>query len=213
MPGPVSENWITLDTPSLMEPGAEPVPAEIIRDLVRTAWIEADRLPQPEIHIMDDVTMPGEQMHLDRADFVVLGEVRMDERQHGHSYTFKDFDVTVPIEVHTKKSRQRLYDLMAEVRRIIYTYQRAVRPYQQMYYDTFQEVSEGLHNYWKGTCSVRLTSRIVPVITGITTGFETDSRPNAAARVPQRHPLVIAVTIEEPEEPEPPDKAQSADLF
>ena len=103
--------------------------------------------------------------------------------------------------------------MMAEVRRIIYTYQRAIRPYQQLYYDTFQEQAVGQHNYWQGTCSVRLTSRIVPIISGISTGFETDSRPNAAVRVPQRHPRVIADDIEDPEEPQPPDQAGTADLL
>lgn len=211
--GVVSRNMITLPTPSLQEPGAEPVPPEIVRDLIRFAWVEAGRLPQPEIHIMNDITMNSEQMHLDYSDYIVVEEIRVDERQRGYNYEYKDFDVTVPIRIHTKNSRQRLYDLMAEVRRIIYTYQRVIRPYQQIYYDSFQETSVGQHLYWQGVCNVRLTSRVVPIITGISTGFETPSRPNAAARVTQRHQQVIAETVEEPEEPVPPDAAGSADLL
>lgn len=211
--GAISRNWITLDTSSIHEPGAEPVPPEIVRDLLRYAWIEVSRLPQPEIHIKDDTTIPGEQMHLDRTDFIVIGETGVVERQHGHTYEFKDADVTVPVEIHTKHSRQRLYDLMAEVRRIIYTYQRAIRPYQQLYYDRFDERSEGQHNYWQGVCTVRLTNVLVPIISGIVTGFETPSRPNAAVRVPQRHTIVTAPTVEEIEEPVPPDRADTADLF
>lgn len=213
MAGVVSENMITIPTPSLQEPGAEPVPSEIVRDLMRFAWVAVERLPRPEIHVMNDITMSGEQMHLDRADYVIVGEVREDERQRGHAYTYKDVDVTVPVEIHTNRSRQRLYDLMAEVRRIAYTYQRAVRPWQQLYYDNFQEAAVGQHLYWRGTCTLRLTSRVVPIISGISTGFETPSRPNAAARVPQRPQRVEAPVVEEPEEPVPPDEAGASDLF
>lgn len=211
--GVIRRNWITLQTRSLLEEGAEPVPCEIVRDLLRYAWVAVNRLPAPEIHIMNDITMEGEQMHLDRADYVIIGETSIDENQHGHTYEFKDFSVAVPIEIHTRRSRQRLYDLMAEVRRIVYTFQRSIRPYQQMYYDRFQETSEGQHNYWKGVCSIRLTSRLVPIVSGIVGGFETPSRPNATSPVPQRHPKVTAGDIEDVEEPVPPDKAGRADLF
>ena len=207
----ISTNWLTIRTPSLLEPGAEPVAPEVVRDMLRAAWVVVDRLPQPEIHIMNDITMNSEQMHMDTVDYIIIEETRIDERQHGYSYEFKDVDITVPIRIHTKRSRQRLYDLMAEVRRIVYTYQRAIRPWQQLYYDTFQEQSVGQHLYWQGICTIRLTSRIVPIISGIVTGFETHSRPNAATRVPQRHQQVIAETIEEPEEPIPPAAANTAD--
>ena len=209
----VQSGYITLPTDSLLRPGAEPVPPEIIRDLIRFAWIAAERLPKPEIHVMNDITMAGEQMHLDRADYIIIGEVRQDEKQRGYGYTYKDIDVTVPIELHTKNSRQRLYDMMAEVRRIVYTYQRAIRPYQQLYYDNFTESAVGQHLYWRGTSTIRLTSRVVPIISGISTGFETPSRPNAATRVPQRMTRVEAPVVEEPEEPVPPDEPGTSDLF
>jgi len=209
----VSRNLITLPTPSLQEAGAEPVPPEVVRDMLRHAWVVAARLPQPQIHIMNDITMNSEQMHLDSSDYVIVEEIRIDERQRGYSYEYKDVDVIVPIRIHTKNSRQRLYDIMAEIRRIVYTYQRAIRPWQQLYYDNFQETSVGQHLYWQGVCTVRLTSRVVPIITGISTGFETPSRPNAAARVPQRQQRVIAETVEDPEEPIPPDAAGTSDLL
>lgn len=211
--GVIRRNWITLQTRSLLEEGAEPVPSEIVRDLLKEAWVAVERLPLPEIHIMNDVTMGGETFHLEEGDAIIIGEVTEDENQAGHTYEFKDFQVTVPIEIHTRVSRQRLFDLMAEVRRIVYMFQRSIRPYQQLYYDRFQEASEGQHKYWRGTSTIRLTSKLVPIITGIVTGFETRSRPNAAANVPQRHPMVTADDIEEPEEPVPPDREKDSDLF
>jgi len=208
----VQDALLTLPTPSLVTFGNEPVPAEIMRDLISWAWVQAGTLPRPEFRIKDDVQQDAEQMWLGRADWVVIGETRVDERQHGFTYEFKDIDITVPIEIHTKNSRQRLYNVMAEVRRIIYTYQRVLRPYQQLYWDSFQEQSEGLHKYWRGTCTVRLTSRIVPVVTGIVTGYETPSRPSASEPVPQRQPKDEFVH-EEPEIPVPPPRAPRPDAF
>ena len=210
--GTVQNDLITLPTPSLTTPGYEPVPDEIIRELIDWAWISGGTLPRPKIRIKDDVQVDSSQMWLKSGDYVVIGEVQIDERQHGHSYEFKDMDVSVPIEIHTMHSRQRLYNMMSELRRIIYTYQRVIRPYQQIYWDRFQEQSEGLNRYWRGTCSVRLTSRLVPVVTGIVRGYETPSRPSASEPVPQRSPAVEA-THEEPEVPVPPARAPRADAF
>jgi len=210
--GTVQNDLITLPTPSLMTPGAEPVPEEIIRDLIDWAWISEGGLPRPKIRIKDDVQVDSQQMWLKTGDYVVIGEVQADEKQRGYSYEFKDVDISVPVEIHTMHSRQRLYNVMAEVRRIIYTYQRVIRPYQQIYWDRWQEQSEGLNRYWRGTCSVRLTSRIVPVVTGITTGYETSSRPSASEPVPQRSPA-IEVVHEEPEVPVPPARAPRPDAF
>lgn len=194
------QDLITVPTPSLETLGAEPVPPEIVRDLLRQAWIPTQRVPKPEIHILDDVTLPGEQVHLARADYVLVGETTIEERQAGHTYEYKDIEVTVLIRLVTKHSRQRLYDMMAELRRIIYTYQRSIRPYQQLYYDGFIERSEGKHGYWLGEATIRLTAKDVPIITGISTGFESPAQPQAAAPAPQYQPSP-APDLEGAEEP------------
>lgn len=210
--GTVQNDLITLPTPSLTTPGAEPVPEEIIRDLIEWAWISEGVLPRPKIRIKDDVQVDANQMWLKTGDYIVIGEVQIDEKQRGFTYEFKDVDVSVPVEIHTMHSRQRLYNLMTEVRRIIYTYQRVIRPYQQIYWDRWQEQSEGLNRYWRGTCSVRLTSRQVPVVTGIVTGYETPSRPSASEPVPQRSPAEENIH-EEPDVPMPPARAPRPDAF
>jgi hypothetical protein len=183
-----------------------------MRDLIDWAWITAGALPKPSIRIKDDVQQDAQQMWLKRSDYIVIGETRVDEKQRGFSYEFKDVDILSPLEIHTMHSRQRLYNLMSEVRRIIYTYQRVIRPYQQLYWDGFQEQSEGLNRYWRGTCNIRLTSRLVPVVTGIVTGYETPSRPSASEPVPQRTPLTENAH-EEPEIPVPPARAPRPDAF
>lgn len=202
----------TLQTPSLEILGAEPVHGEIVRDLLKQTWIPTERVDRPEIHLMNDLTMPAERMHLKKADYILLAEPNVQESQHGHSYEYKDIDVTLQMEIYTIQGRQRLYDLWAEVKRIFYTYQHVVRPYQQLHVDNFTESLRDKHGFWAGTAQVRLESKAVPVISGISTGFETPSHPQAATHAEQ-HTQIPASDLEEPEPPELPTENTDTDTF
>ena len=199
-----SDNLITLDTPSLTELGAEPVPGEIFRDLLRSAWIPTQRVPTPNVHLMNDLDLPGVQIHLKTSDYILLSETSMTETQHGHSYEFKDIEVTLPFEIVTMAGRQRLYDLWAAMKRIFYTYQHAIRPYQQLHVDSFQETVRDKQGVWVATATMRAESKAVPIITGISTGYETPAQPQADAHAAEQQPTE-ASDLEEPEEPTVPD--------
>ena len=199
-----SDNLITLDTPSLTELGAEPVPGEIFRDLLRSAWIPTQRVPTPSVHLMNDLDLPGVQIHLKTSDYILLSETSMTETQHGHSYEFKDIEVTLPFEIVTMAGRQRLYDLWAAMKRIFYTYQHAIRPYQQLHVDSFQETVRDKQGVWVATATMRAESKAVPIITGISTGYETPAQPQADAHAAEQQPTE-ASDLEEPEEPTVPD--------
>lgn len=212
MPADVrSGNLITLDTPSLTVLGSEPVPGEIFRDLLNSAWIPTQRVPRPRIHLLNDIDMPGIQVHLRQADYVLLAETSITESQHGHSYEYKDMEATLPFEIYTVAGRQRLYDLWAVLKRIFYTYQHAIRPYQQLHVDGFQEIVRDKHGIWVATATMRAESKAVPVITGIATGFETPAQPQAGAHAPEFQPT--EGPVEEPEEPDLPDYNELTDTF
>lgn len=196
-----SDNLITLDTPSLTTLGAEPVPGEIFRDLLIQAWIPTQRVPLPRVHLLNDITMPGVQTHMRKADYILVAETSITEIQHGHSYEFKDIEVTIPFEIYTIAGRQRLYDLWAVIKRIFYTYQHAIRPYQQLHVDSFNEVVRDKHGLWIATATMRAESKCVPIITGIYEDFETPAQPQADQVAPEYQPTEPT----SPEEPEAPD--------
>jgi len=200
---PRSDNLITIDTPSLTTLGAEVVPGELFRDLLKSAWIPTQRVPRPQIHLLNDITMPGVQAHMRKADYILIAETSITEMQHGHSYEFKDIEVTIPFEIYTIAGRQRLYDLWAVLKRIFYTYQHAIRPYQQLHVDSFNEVVRDKHGLWIATATMRAESKAVPIITGIAEGFETSAQPQADALAAEYQPTE-ATTLEEPEEPDLP---------
>ncbi len=199
-----SDNLITIDSPSLTTLGAEVVPGEVFRDLLLAAWIPTQRVPRPKIHLLNDLDLPGVQVHLKTADYILLAEANITESQHGHSYEFKDTEATLTFEIYTLAGRQRLYDLWAAIRRIFYTYQHAIRPYQQLHVDGFQEVAQDKHGYWMGTATMRAESKAVPIISGISTGFETPAQPQADTHAAEFQPSE-ASGLEEPEEPSVPD--------
>lgn len=165
----------TLETPSLLEKGNEPVPAEIIRDLIRDEWENA-ALETPEVHVLGDTTYP-EQANLRKADWVVVELETSNESQRGFTYELKDIEIPITLQVHTIKSRQVLYNLMAEIRRIIYKNHITTRPYQMIYWDSFEEDSDGLNRYWRLYCHIRLTSESVPVFKGVVAGMGSPNLP------------------------------------
>jgi len=198
---PRSDNLITIDTPSLTTLGAEPVPGEIFRDLLKAAWLPTQRIPRPRIYLLNDLDMPGVQAHMKKADYILIAETSIVESQHGHSYEFKDIEVTIPFEIYTIAGRQRLYDLWAVLKRIFYTYQHAIRPYQQLHVDSFNEVVRDKHGLWIATATMRAESKAVPIITGIVEDFETPAQPQADILAPEYQPNEPI----SPEEPEAPD--------
>lgn len=165
-----------IQTPSLLQSGNEPVPGEIFRDLLEQEWIETEVCPRPKIVIVNDLAA-AQQWNLRLADLVVVDANRLQEEQRGFRYEYKDIEVPVALDISSADSRQRLYNVMAECRRIVYRWMMAARPYQQLYWDGFTDTSDGSKNVWTGTATFRATSRGVPVFSGVTTGMES---PNIA---------------------------------
>ncbi len=163
---------IAISTPSLENVGQEPVPSEIFRDLLRQEWIVTEVAPRPRIETLNDLAFPGQQ-DLKQSDIITVRIEDASQKQRGFRYEFIDIEIPIVFDLFTVKDRLRLYALYAECRRIIYKWMFVLRPYQQLYWDSFVEESEGLHRIWQGSCRVRATSLAVPVFSGVTTGEET----------------------------------------
>lgn len=173
----IKTETFTVNTDSLKILGNEPVPSEIIRDLLKQEWQDhGEQTSLPEIHVLNDVTFPG-QGNLRDKDWIIIDMVAWEESQRGFTYEFKDMEIPIILHIHTAKSRQRLYNVMAEVRRIIYKNNRTVQPFHLMYWDSFQEDSDGRNKNWQGDCNIRLTSQGVPVFKGSVAGMGSENLP------------------------------------
>lgn len=176
------DGLITVNTPSLREGQNAPVPGEIIRDLLRQDWQDSEAHPTPTIEVWNDVTLP-QNVNLAKTDYVIVETGQISERQHGHDYEFIDVEVPIALDFHTVMNRQRLYNVMWEARRIIYKHRLSIRPYEVVYWDWFHEESEGKKNFWFGTASIRLTSRVVPIFDAANEQHRTPSLDPALAGV------------------------------
>ena len=157
-----------VQTPSLELGGAELVPDELVRDWLLKEWFETELAPRPTIVVRNDVM----QADLARNDHIVVEVAAYDETFTGHRHEFVAIEVRVDLEIRTIVSRQRMWNLMGETRRVLYRWILALQPYHSLYWDGFTpDYTEGPRNN-AGTVHIRLTSDAVPIFTRRVTGEE-----------------------------------------
>src|ERR1035437_1221883 len=157
-------------TESLQELGNEVVPDELIRDLFKAQWVETEAVKKPDISVQDDKI----NADLKRSDYVIISIENYQEQYTGHSHEFVDVEVTVTIDIRSMVSRQRMWNIMAECRRIIYRFKLGLAPYHSVYYDGFQPDYLGSKNY-SGIMRIRLTAGALPEYSRRTTGMGSPS--------------------------------------
>ena len=164
----VRDTTVSIHTPSLEGYGNEPVPDEIVRDLLIEQWLDSEFTPRPVIVVKNEV----KQVDLKRNDIITIAVDRYGTEFIGHRHEHLNIEIPVSIELRTIVSRQRLWNLMAETRRIILRFILALRPYQSLYFDGFRPDYEGRANFYSGTVSVRLTADMLPWAKMVVDGME-----------------------------------------
>lgn len=124
----IRDGTVTVRTPSLEQAGNEPVPDEIVRDLLIDQWAETEMAPRPTIYVKTD----WKEQNLKRGDVLTVSVLDFNVEFVGHRHEHVNIDVPIAVEIHTVASRQRLWNLMGEVRRIILKWILALRPYQSL---------------------------------------------------------------------------------
>ena len=88
------------------------------------------------------------------------GSPAMEETPIGN-WKYGNRRYTLEIEVYTLHGRQRLYDLMREVRRICHARKHALTNFQRQQFENFTELTQEQANIWAGTISVNLENSAV----------------------------------------------------
>ena len=68
---------------------------------------------------------------------------------------------SLEIEVYTLTSRQRLYDLMREMRRICHARKHSLTNFQRQQFVNFQELTQEQANVWAGTVNITLENNAI----------------------------------------------------
>ena len=132
----------------------EPVPVTAVLTELDTTW-NSDNVATPQLVEMagtDSVT----RIDLNRGDYVVVrpGTPTLDETPIGN-WKFINRVYNITAEIQTRVSRQRLYDLMAEIRRICYVRRHSMLKFQRLQFRNFSEEVGEQVNVWIGTIELQ----------------------------------------------------------
>ena len=88
------------------------------------------------------------------------GNPAMDEQPIGN-YKYGNRQYMVELEIYTLVNRQRLYNIMKEIRRICHVKVHGMAAFQRMRFVNFSEQTQQQVNMWVGTIGIQLENRAV----------------------------------------------------
>ena len=111
-----------------------------------------------------EVTGSGEPMRFDLNvnDHVIgrAGNPAMDEYPIGN-WVYGNRSYNIELEIYTLNSRQRLYDLMRELRRVCHSRKHSLTNFQRLQFTSFNEQTTEQARVWSGTASIQLINNAV----------------------------------------------------
>jgi len=94
-----------------------------------------------------------------RASGPALQEVPIGNRKFGNRV------YNIMLELYTNSNRQRLYDVMREVRRICHSRMHSLTNFQRIQFMDFNELTNAQANVWAGTVQVQLVNNAITLET------------------------------------------------
>ena len=139
---------------------AEPIPVDILLADLDSQW-NSSNVTEP---IFIEVTGANEpaRFNLNRGDFVIgsPGSPAFLETPIGNwKYVRRQYNIELAI--HTRSSRQRLYDIMAEIRRICHARRHSFTQFQRVQFQQFTEDIGDQVNVWMGNVTIQFVNEDV----------------------------------------------------
>jgi len=147
--------------PAAITYSAEPIPTTLFKAMLDSEWDTRTGIEIPEPTFYEAVS-EEQRIHLkNEGDLVVIrADARGETERLRDSWKYKDTEYLITLELHTIESRQRLFDLFQEIRRIIHNnlHDEATTGFQICIYESFTEKTTEEQNYWNAEIRVRLSS-------------------------------------------------------
>ena len=136
---------------------AEPIPVDILLADLDAQW-NSSNVVEP---IFIEVTGANEpsRFNLNRGDYVIgsPGSPAFLETPIGNwKYVRRQYNIELAIQ--TKDSRQRLYDLMAEIRRVCHARRHSFTQFQRIQFQQFSEEITEQVNVWMGNVTIQFVN-------------------------------------------------------
>ena len=133
----------------------EPIPIDAIMTDLNSQW-NASNVTKPNLITVNKTNDPI-RFDLNVADHLIgrTGSPSFDEQPIGN-WKYGNRVYNVEIELWTLNSRQRLYNLMQEVRRICHARMHSLTNFQRQEFIDFNEEVSDQVNLWTGTLGIQL---------------------------------------------------------
>ena len=133
----------------------EPIPIDAIMTDLTSQW-NASNVTKPTLITVNKTNDPI-RYDLNRGDMLIgrTGTPSFDEQPIGN-WKYGNRAYNVEIELWTLNSRQRLYNLMQEVRRICHARMHSLTNFQRQEFIDFNEEVSDQVNLWTGTLGIQL---------------------------------------------------------
>lgn len=141
---------------------AETLPSLIVRNMLNTQWnTQGGSIPTPTFVDVGGVSQPI-RVDLNRGDYVLVrGDTPTEEETPIGSWQYGNRLTRVLLELYTQSGRQRLYDLLQEVRRVVHNQMHSLANYQRIRYNSFNELTNEQENIWAGRVILTLENNAV----------------------------------------------------
>lgn len=138
----------------------EPLPVKQLLDEFDSQW-NASNVTEPEFIEVTGANEPI-RFNLNRADHIVgrAGSPALREEPIGN-WTYGNRVYNISLEVYTNTSRQRLYDIVKEVRRICHARMHSLTSFQRIRFAAFSEDTQEQVNIWTGSITIQLENNAI----------------------------------------------------
>ena len=142
---------------------AEAIPVTIVESLLDTYWdTNSGNIPKPSMVDVNNATDPLRADLINTGDYLLLkADTPTFEETPIGTWVYGNQRHSVLIEVYTATSRQRLYDLVKEVRRICHARMHNLTNFQRIRFIRFSENTEAQVNVWTGTVLIQLENNAI----------------------------------------------------
>ena len=133
----------------------EPIPIDAVMSDLNSQW-NASNVTKPSLTTVNGESQPY-RFDLNVGDHVIgrTGNPAFSEEPLGnHKYGNRFYGIE--LEIFTLTSRQRLYNLMREIRRVIHDRRHSLTNFQRQIFISFNEEVGEQANVWTGTIDIQL---------------------------------------------------------
>ena len=141
----------------------EAIPSDTIQTMLSGQWTRSNYSGTADptfVDVNDGTTSVRYDFRSGDLIIIAVDNPAMDERPIG-TWVYGHQTTRVLVELYTSNSRQRLYDLMREVRRVCHSQMHSLTSYQRVQFVSFNELVETTQRVWIGRIIIELLNSAV----------------------------------------------------